>query len=419
MHWVLDDPTQLRSMVACPHTAPDSSGQHLLGRFSRSNVLAYWHDSARYARGRRIQSQLHGLDDRPSRYAYPIGTAMMPSYWAGYEGNAWGFANIFDLVPRAVLSDAAADRAVIIIDSLNEGFHDADLYGFLHQSCEQRSIPASAVVYVTSNLREESAYAAWADSNRVADRVQVIAACHWQYQYRLVAEHEPAMTWQQHRSAKHRASGSTKLYNCLNRLPRSHREYLLLRLVQSGLHTQGLISHGALSDQDWSSYGIDTSTVDQTRKLLPLVADRGLAAGAHTALAFHPTVHLDSWVSIVTETHAVDEADICYISEKTFKPINALQPFMVLGHATTLERLNSWGYETFESAFGVPYDHLNFFARVDAIISNLYTLRAIRDRWGWLEQLQPALLHNRRVLLAHDFFDSDAAGRILRLYQGE
>jgi hypothetical protein len=92
---------------------------------------------------------------------------------------------------------------------------------------------------------------------------------------------------------------------------------------------------------------------------------------------------------------------------------------MVLGHATTLERLNSLGYETFESAFGVPYDHLNFFARVDAIISNLYTLRSIRDRWGWLEQLQPALLHNRRVLLAHDFFDSAAAGRILRLYQGE
>ena len=414
MHWVVDDPATLRTMSACPHTALDSSGQHLIGRFSRSNVLAYWHDAHRFARGRQISSTVHALSDRPDRYVYPIGTAMMPSYWAGYAGNAWGFADLFALIPSAVISDLKLGRALLIIDSLNEGFHDPQIYQYLHQRCDTLGISPCSVAYVTSNLSEAAAYARW--SAQLTDRLLVLDLCHWQYQYRLVSEHTGGLTWAQHLAAK---SASTKLYSCLNRLSRQHREYLVLRLLQDGLLQQGLVSHGRLHWDDWADVGISEQTLHTAQRLLPLTVDIASDSTEHTALAFHAQPHLDSWISLITETQAMDEPDTCYISEKTFKPINALQPFMILGHAGTLRHLETLGYETFESALAQPYDHLDFFGRVDAILANLWHLRAMRDRQGWLEQLRPALERNRQVLLAHDFFDSTAADSILAWYQGD
>ena len=44
------------------------------------------------------------------------------------------------------------------------------------------------------------------------------------------------------------------------------------------------------------------------------------------------------------------------MSEKTFKPLFNLMPFIVVGGAGHLERLRSYGYKTFPSIFDESYD---------------------------------------------------------------
>ena len=48
--------------------------------------------------------------------------------------------------------------------------------------------------------------------------------------------------------------------------------------------------------------------------------------------------------------------DVCVLSEKTFKPILNLQPFIILGNPGSLQLLKSLGYKTFEDVIKESYD---------------------------------------------------------------
>jgi len=47
-----------------------------------------------------------------------------------------------------------------------------------------------------------------------------------------------------------------------------------------------------------------------------------------------------------------------FITEKTFKPLAFRHPFVVYGHAGTLARLHSLGFETFNNLFDESYDSI-------------------------------------------------------------
>ena len=61
-----------------------------------------------------------------------------------------------------------------------------------------------------------------------------------------------------------------------------------------------------------------------------------------------------AYCEIVTET--VFDSTTIQMSEKTFKPLFNLMPFIVVGGAGHLERLRSYGYKTFPSIFDESYD---------------------------------------------------------------
>jgi len=93
---------------------------------------------------------------------------------------------------------------------------------------------------------------------------------------------------------------------------------------------------------------------------------------------FNPDWYDDSYFSVVTETSASVTKDelpassrfkkykgmeSCHledgsimITEKTFKPIAFEHPFIIFGHAHTLQRLRNLGFETFPHIFNERYD---------------------------------------------------------------
>ena len=96
-----------------------------------------------------------------------------------------------------------------------------------------------------------------------------------------------------------------------------------------------------------------------------------------------------SFLNIVSETNQALDKDELFISEKIFKPIIGLRPFIHLGHPKTSEFMRSLGFETFDEDFGyTPTDdmHVNL-QQVTHIVDNIDNTMYNR--------LLPKLLYNK------------------------
>jgi len=67
----------------------------------------------------------------------------------------------------------------------------------------------------------------------------------------------------------------------------------------------------------------------------------------------------DTAFSVIVESQMFPGPDTIFITEKTFKPIELMHPFMLIGCAKTLDLLRRNGFETFENWFDESYDHIN------------------------------------------------------------
>ena len=99
-----------------------------------------------------------------------------------------------------------------------------------------------------------------------------------------------------------------------------------------------------------------------------------------------------SFLNIISETQQPLESDYPFISEKTFKPIIGLRPFVCFGHPNTSNVLKSQGFETFDEDFGYhpTADWKHNADQLANIVDNLDT--------GMFEKLKPKLIHNKHQL---------------------
>jgi hypothetical protein len=90
---------------------------------------------------------------------------------------------------------------------------------------------------------------------------------------------------------------------------------------------------------------------------------------------FNPMWYDDTCFGVVVESYngqrLTPEVPV-FVTEKTFKPISGLQPFMVIGGAGILEYLKSQGFETYDNIFDESYDReTDFDKKLDIIIKNI------------------------------------------------
>lgn len=414
INWVFDRPDEFISMTRCPSTVL-KDGVLLSGRFPIPNLIWYWTEAYRWANGKDVKTAVYSVDNRPNHYIYNIGTWNDPTVWAGLVGNKFGYQNMFEYVPSDVLADARNGRAILAIDNLAEGFYNEQLYEFWHTSCSYYNIPPKSIVYLTSNELDKRGYTEWAAKNKVTDLINIVSFCHFEYQFQKFANDHPCMSWEEHIERKTQLGKRVKLFNCLNRVNREHREFFVIKLIENGLHKYGMVSHNLINFDYWRGWYDPIETIDRAEKVLPLVIDDP-DFDNNKSMQFNSDLYLNSWVSVITETHAAEEPHNFFISEKTWKPIYAMHPFMVLGHKGTLARLHEMGYKTFDGLIDESYDQREFFPRANAIINNLQFLHMMKDKMDWFERCKEICLHNRKVFLAKDFFESQAAKDIISIY---
>jgi hypothetical protein len=111
--------------------------------------------------------------------------------------------------------------------------------------------------------------------------------------------------------------------------------------------------------------------------------------------------YLNTYFSLITETLFYEHGH--YISEKTFKGIAHLHPFVILGKPGIIKQLQKWGFKTFSEFWDESYDDVhNNSERMIKVYELVHSLiQKSNEEWDILyESIIPILIHNRNHLLS-------------------
>lgn len=108
-------------------------------------------------------------------------------------------------------------------------------------------------------------------------------------------------------------------------------------------------------------------------------------------LEFHQTTFLN----VVTET--LYNKEIMFLSEKIFKPMYMLQPFVVIGNPNTLKELRQLGYKTFDRWWDESYDEeedlVQRVLKVEIVLNKLSKL-SFEELHRITQEMEETLIHN-------------------------
>jgi hypothetical protein len=113
----------------------------------------------------------------------------------------------------------------------------------------------------------------------------------------------------------------------------------------------------------------------------------------------------ETYVNLVTETFFGPNV---FLSEKIFKPISNLQPFIVLGDYRMLAELRKLGFKTFEPFIDESYDEeIDSYKRMEKIEIEIVKLKnkTIEEIHNWYYSIIDILLYNQQHLYTFEKYE--------------
>lgn len=297
-------------------------------------------------------------------------------------------ASHFSPAALTLLQDTK-NKFMLLVDYTFEGWDlekpfNPDQLIFFHSLISEYKIPADKIFFIHGNTNKESSIydnlPISRDNICNINMFESIASGHIRkkYTHNFTIEEKNYQT-------------VSKKFVCKNNIPHGHRLFII-----DWLNTQN-----ALKDVYWSLAGVkhvetlrnyhstliqyyyedehQTSlAVDRLLKLLengPVRLDWPTyeVDVGNISEDVYPQSYLDSSFSLVTET-CFDERNtrLTFVTEKTFKPISTLHPFLIVGSYKTLDYLKGLGYHTFPELFDESYDNMpKYKDRMNIILKNL------------------------------------------------
>jgi hypothetical protein len=190
----------------------------------------------------------------------------------------------------------------------------------------------------------------------------------------------------------------------MNRRPAPHRLAIIHHLWEHR-------SHGAISFSVWNNmidkvylrtqelYKLDNDKLTIIKNKLPLRLDDGVDPETNPVMDDSIQKFLDSHLQVIPETFygCKQLEEQMFFSEKTFKPMQFLQPFVLINYVNSLVALREAGYETFSKWINEDYDTIeNLQDRTLAVgetVKEFCTLSP-KDAANIRKDMLPVLEHN-------------------------
>ena len=111
-------------------------------------------------------------------------------------------------------------------------------------------------------------------------------------------------------------------------------------------------------------------------------------------------LYLSTYLHLTSETK-FDTGDYPFLSEKTYRPLMNLQPFIYIGNHHSLKKLHKMGFKTFHPYINENYDleedpkkRMSMIEKEIAIFNN----KSIDEIHNWYYSITDILLHNQNQL---------------------
>ena len=190
-------------------------------------------------------------------------------------------------------------------------------------------------------------------------------------------------------------------YITMNRLVNGARNYrlcLMSRLGEKNLTGNGLVSYSPYLEDD-SVYNLPQAEKMSVIKHCSHSKRFDLTGDDIPNDSMHINIdaHLSSFLNVVTETCFYQGFN--HLTEKIFKPIVMLQPFVLASTPGSLRYLRGYGFKTFSNWIDESYDTItNPFKRLDAISAEVEKICKLTksEQEDMHKEMLPTLLHNRQ-----------------------
>jgi hypothetical protein len=139
-------------------------------------------------------------------------------------------------------------------------------------------------------------------------------------------------------------------YMCLNRKPHRHRQALYDALISGNLLDRGIVSMGARSDGEPAQRSLAVDVPVSTLALNPNAGTEQTGIVNDIMSLGHPDHWRRIFLNIVTETQ-FDIQHTGFVSEKIYKPILGMRPFLVYARDGAIAWLTQRGFEPYVHDF--------------------------------------------------------------------
>ena len=203
------------------------------------------------------------------------------------------------------------------------------------------------------------------------------------------------------------------VFLCLNAGARKHRRYIIAELYRRNIAEHGLISYLNKYFEDITQTIYINKVEGNEEKIKyhqeweisprQILLDNDQAEGYWHNRGMVAQHYADTYFSIITETFP--DRPAYFMTEKVFKPILNLHPFIVTGGIGILSKLRLLGYETFPELFDEEYDEIQEDGiRFDHILEQVHQISLNKNKLHEkYTQIWPKLCANRDKLMNKNF----------------
>ncbi len=319
----------------------------------------------------------------------------------------------------------------LFVNYSNEGTIDFNWWKVIHEDAKQFNIPLNKIIFCSSDYYTNMNYEIFKKLENIPDEDNI------KLLYLAWSLHAKAKEMLEIHNGKHTEFNNysnkcsvvnyydvdldkirNKKFLMLNRRLRPHRIYSTCLFNKLNILDQFLISYDVTSMQLFEMDGENISMHIEDAEYAKVLSDEFARLkneipkrtidfeDLENVWGFNfenKEPYLDSYIHITSETNFFEIGG--YFSEKTWKPMGHLQPFIFMGPANALKELKKLGFRTFAPFIDESYDNeLDPELRFKMIMAEIERLSKmdINEIHNWYKTIfNSILLHNQNVLFSN------------------
>ena len=325
-----------------------------------------------------------------------------------------GVLNTFDeVLNKELINLINTDVVKLIIDFSYEGQVYESWFFAIHRMIKKYKLKSSNVYFISNDNKLSENYDTWSEKFNLP-KIKIIELNRYLEEAKPWIRDIDKFPIEDFKVDRIRE----KKFTCLNGAYRETRIIIVSELFRNGLENDGYIScignYGEDPSTEWELDNVDKDLIKYYMNIifpkLPIVVDLEKdmeLIEPYLCLSYVHEMYTNSYFNIITETsYNWDSSSIIdnniFQTEKTYRPIFGMQPFIVVSNPGFLKFLKSMGFETFPEFFGESYDEIeNPIERMNTIVNEIkkicsLSLEELHDRYY---NIFDKLEHNRNRLI--------------------